>query len=105
MIKIKPRETIDFNEAYDFKTGSELKYTTTIVIDGLNDDLVLMPWHMPEVGEVSFCKCKDFAYRQGYCKHIIECFNLLKSMNINYRIEERPIKPKKLDGSSYVISE
>lgn len=95
MIKIKPRETIDYNEAYDFLTGDNGKYKTTIVFDGLNDYLLMMPWHMPEVGEVSFCSCGDFSFRQKVCKHMTEALDLLKSQGVQFRLDEKPIKLKK----------
>lgn len=95
MIKIKPRETIDYNEAYDFLTGDKFQYKTTIVRDELSDGLILMPWYMPEVGEVSFCSCGDFSFRQKVCKHMAEALDLLKSQGVQFRQDEKPIKPKK----------
>ena len=92
MIKPYPRYTQEDNSAYDFFTGTELKYKTTIVLDELNDSLLMMPWHMPEVSEVTFCKCNDFAFRQHVCKHIQECLTYLKSVGIEYRQDEKPKK-------------
>jgi hypothetical protein len=96
MIKIKPRETIDFNEAFDFLTGDKFQYKTTIVRDELQDNLLLMPWHMPEVGEVSFCSCGDFSFRQKVCKHLQEGLDLLKSQGVQFRLDEKPVKPKEV---------
>lgn len=89
MIKPIPRYTQEDNSAYDYYTGENHKYKTTVVIDELNDSLVLMSWHMPEVSEASFCTCKDYSYRQRKCKHIQEVMNYLQSIGIEYREEEK----------------
>lgn len=93
MITPKPRETIDLNEAYDFYTQDKGdRHTTTIIIDGLNDFLLMMPWHMPEVGEVSQCTCNDFKYRKRVCKHMKEVLDYLKSIKVEYREDEPKAK-------------
>lgn len=92
MIKPIPRETVDYNEAYDYRTGDNFQYKTTVVIDGLNDDLVMMPYHMSEVAETSFCTCKGFQFNKKPCKHLISVLAYLKTLGINHRFEEP--KPK-----------
>jgi hypothetical protein len=94
MIKPYPRYTSEDYRAYDFYTGERLNYKTTIIIDELNDNLLIMPWHIIDVSETSFCKCNDFSYRQRACKHIKECLEYLRSVGIDYRTDTKPEKDK-----------
>jgi hypothetical protein len=94
-----PRYTSEDNSAYDYYQGENNEYKTTIVLDELNDSLVIMPWHMPDVSESSKCTCKDFNYRQRKCKHMESLLRYLSSQyRIEYREEDKPITIKKEVG-------
>jgi hypothetical protein len=80
MTKIIPYtefETEKHDNGYRFNwlNDQQKKYITTIIIDGLNDDLLIE----------QTCSCQDYQFRKRECKHIKCAKNILRQFNINWR--------------------
>lgn len=81
-----PTETVEYNEKYQVRTeGSKGKYTITIVIDGLNDNLLVLR-DQTDI-EHTNCTCRGFTMTKvPMCKHIRAYLDVLRDSGVEFRL-------------------